>query len=248
MNQPTPLEPRDPQDSQDLGAQVHQLLLRAAQPAPGEGATADAVLQRAHRRGRVRLRRRRTAWAAGAAAAAVLAVAGLTHLPGTREDALRLVPAAPAPASSPVTSGVEVPLPERGGDHLLDLPGDPTFDWRAQVAESLRRYPGTFVLPEQLPPGVHSVQANTINGHPVTDVMEEGPGVLVCALDEATCREQVARTWDLVRTSEVEGRLVRVFASPPQEPGDEGMPRAQRRFWETVTLTTAPPAWLHTDR
>ena len=247
MSRHTPGEPERPTGTRgspgpwDVEARVHQLLLRA--DPPDEGATAAAVLERAHRRGRLRLRRRRTAWAG---AAAVLAVAALAGLPGHRGGSVRLEPAAPG-WTSPATPGFDLPTAERGGDHLADLPGAPTFDWRGQVAESLRRYPSTFVLPEQLPPGVYSVQADTMNGHPFVSVMEDGPGVIVCALDEATCREQVAMTWDLVRTSEVDGRAVHVFASPPQYPGDEGMPRPQRRFWETVALTTAAPTWLDTD-
>ncbi|GAA4965018.1 hypothetical protein [Kineococcus glutinatus] len=239
----SPLTPDHP----DVAAR--RLLLRAGAPLPEDASTAAALVDRAHHRGRIRRRRRRLAWGAAGTSTVVAAAVLALALPGSGGDSRRLAPADP-PATEPAATseeftagGLTLPLPTLQPDDAPDRPGLEGHDWRGQIRESMRRYPDAFVVPEQLPPDIGTMQTNLYDGHPVVTVDSEGPGVVICVGDLATCQEAVSDDWPVVRSGEVGARAFHVLVSPPGKPTDTGLTARQQEYWSTVAFTSTPN-WL----
>ncbi|WP_369055308.1 hypothetical protein [Kineococcus terrestris] len=150
-------------------------------------------------------------------------------------------PAAEAPATGEYVQPRLQPLPPGGPDR----PGDDHLDWRGQVRESLQRWPGTFVVPQELPPDLELAFTSTWWERPVLDVMSEGSGVVVCVGERAECEAAVrGAPVVLVRSGEADGLPFHVLLKPPADPATTGeLAPAQREFWETVPFTSAVPAW-----
>ncbi|PPK98590.1 hypothetical protein CLV92_101289 [Kineococcus xinjiangensis] len=212
---------------------------------------AAAWLPEAALTGAVRARRRhRLAWSAAATSTAVATTALILALPGTDDSTRQLMPAVPSTTTATTspedfTAGeFTLPLPVPLPDDAPDRPGIDSHDWRGQIRESMRRYPDAFVVPEQLPPHIGTMQANVSNGHPLITIDSEGPGVTICVGDLATCRHSVGTDWEIMTSAEVDSRTFHVFLSPPGKPTDTGLTLQQQEYWSTVSFTSGTPEWM----
>ncbi|WP_432548328.1 hypothetical protein [Kineococcus sp. SYSU DK004] len=167
--------------------------------------------------------------------------AWLAEVAGTGAPTSSAPPATEAPATGAYVQPRLQPLSPGGPDR----PGDDTLDWRGQVRESLQRWPGTFVVPEELPADVDLAFTSTWWERPVLDVMSEGSGVVVCVGERPECEAAVrGAPVVLVRSGEADGLPFHVLLKPPADPATTGeLTPAQREFWETVPFTGAVPGW-----
>lgn len=165
---------------------------------------------------------------------------GPAPAPAGRTDSSTPGPASGS-ASAPYTQPPFVQLPI----DTPDRPGDDLIDWRRQVRESVQRYPGTFVVPVELPADIDTAFTSLWWQHPVLDVMSAGSGVIVCRDELPACELALGGAPVIVvRSGEVDSTPFHVLLKPPAEPGTTGeLTPAQAQYWTTVAFTSAVPAW-----
>lgn len=220
-------------------------LHRAVSQLAEAGGTPDDIklsrmVEAARTRGRKRTRVRRGLVTVGS----MLCIAGISIFAwsaASPDNHRVLTPA--ATSAVPTTEGFVMPTIAAKDGSAPDLPGDDGYDWRGQVREAVRTYPGVLALPTELPSDISSMRAAAYGDLAALDFFQDGPGVVVCSGDSAECGVEL-QEWAVLRQGQIGTQNFTVLVSPPGNPDSIGLTDDQRAYWTTVEFTAQVPAYL----
>ncbi|WP_432484249.1 hypothetical protein [Kineococcus esterisolvens] len=97
-------------------------------------------------------------------------------------------------------------------------------------------------MPVEPPADTTTAPTGTWWGHPVLDVVSEGPGVVACRDELPACEAATGDAPVVVRSGEVDPAPFHVLLEPPSAPGTTGeLTRARQDHRATVVSTSAVP-------